>query len=279
MNAPLVTRPDLVDSTPVHTRPNVIILTHGWTGSSVFAGLLGKGAGYWNGEGTVVKSDYDTFENDELVFLNNQLLEQLGFKDNHEFIFDHEQIVAMAERFDELDTAPYEDFLRRCNEHQPWVWKDPRLTWTIRIWARLMDLSSVRFLILTRDRDQAWITANQRRHIQSRAFTNAYNDGITESLKRFTQSVDKAFIEIQYEDLLLQPEATIERMNEFLGLDMTMEHLAMVHKGQLYRKTKGWKDRAEAAAIYFKNYAQRDFRQVPNRGTMQATGTNRASQA
>ena len=45
------------------SRPdNVIILTGGLTGSSVLAGVLAA-AGYWSGEDTFKKRDYNTYEN------------------------------------------------------------------------------------------------------------------------------------------------------------------------------------------------------------------------
>jgi len=58
-------------------KKNVIILTHGVSGSSVFAALLGR-AGYWLGSETVQKPDYDTFENAALVALNYELLHVLA---------------------------------------------------------------------------------------------------------------------------------------------------------------------------------------------------------
>ena len=68
------------------TRKNVIVLTHGWTGSSIFSALFGE-AGYWLGGETVVKPDYDTFENADLVALNNRLLHELAPALNHEHQF------------------------------------------------------------------------------------------------------------------------------------------------------------------------------------------------
>ena len=47
---------------------NTIILTSGLTGSSVLTGLLARG-GFWAGDRTAKKKDYDTFENEELIRL------------------------------------------------------------------------------------------------------------------------------------------------------------------------------------------------------------------
>ena len=61
------------------TRPdNVIILTGGLTGSSALAGLLAA-AGFWSGENTFRKRDYNTYENSELIRLNRQLMQRAFF--------------------------------------------------------------------------------------------------------------------------------------------------------------------------------------------------------
>ena len=57
---------------------NTIILTSGLTGSSVLAGLLASG-GYWPGDRTYKKKDYDTFENEDLTRLNHGLLQPSSF--------------------------------------------------------------------------------------------------------------------------------------------------------------------------------------------------------
>ena len=58
------------------TRPdNVIILTGGLSGSSALAGLL-VAAGFWSGENTFRKRDYNTYENSELIRLNRQLMQR-----------------------------------------------------------------------------------------------------------------------------------------------------------------------------------------------------------
>src|ERR1700704_5548430 len=55
---------------------NVVILTVGWSGSSMLAGLL-RAAGFWTGT-TVRNTDYNTYENAELVRLNRKLLTMAG---------------------------------------------------------------------------------------------------------------------------------------------------------------------------------------------------------
>ena len=59
------------------SRDSVIILTGGLSGSSALAGLL-SAAGYWSGEDTFRKRDYNTYENAELIRLNRQLMQRVA---------------------------------------------------------------------------------------------------------------------------------------------------------------------------------------------------------
>ena len=238
---------------------NIIVLTHGWTGSSVFSGLLGK-AGFWLGAETVAKPDYNTHENADLVVHNNRLLHQLSPSLNHEHRFDPGDVHSMAARARSLDLAPYRAFVQACDAHKPWVWKDPRLTWTIRVWAEVLDLQNTAFLVLTRDPVQAWVSANQRRHIQSHAFTRQYNGGITACNLQFLQERQLPYLQLSFEDLLLQPEATLARMNQAYGLSLTMQALQSVCNIPLYRKSRRWTDVVHASLIYVKNFGERDGR-------------------
>lgn len=240
-------------------KKNIIVLTHGWTGSSVYAALFGC-AGYWLGSETVRKSDYDTFENSDLVASNKDLLRTLASDIDHEHRFEFEDVSRIERASDALDLKPYRDFVARSSAHTPWLWKDPRLTWTIRVWAKVLDFEKTAFLVLTRDDLQGWISANQRRHIQSMRFTRDYQKNITQSNVRFLEDRRLPFLQLSFEDLLLEPDKTLGRINEFFGLELSLSDLQRVCRAPLYRKSRGWKDFVLAALIYAKNFRERDGR-------------------
>ncbi len=240
-------------------KKNVIILTHGWTGSSVFTGLLGR-IGYNYGDQTFQKCDYDTHENIELVELNKKMLKDLGYTGDHEHEFSQDVIDDLAKKADSIDLKIYKDFVERCQNNRPWIWKDPRLTWTIRIWEKLLSFDETAYIILTRDDEQAWISSNIRRHIQSMKFTKDYNHGITSSLRKFLEEHQQQYLEFEFEDLLLRPEYTIKELNNFLDGELTMDDVKAIYKYPLYKKSKTFKDKLKALAIYLKNYNKRDNR-------------------
>jgi hypothetical protein len=235
---------------------NVIVLTAGLAGSSLVAGLL-RDAGYWTGDGTVRKSDYDTYENQELVDLNRRLLREAGYVGKYEMVFRTEDVRNLAEQTRTIDPGPYREFIERCNQHPPWLWKDPRLWLTIRFWQRHLDPGRTAFLLVTREHGQAWISQTIRRQIQTPRYCRNYMEGVRASFLEFLDENKLARLELVYEDILLRPEQAIAGLNAFLGCRITMENLGRACQGRLYRKRHGLIDSMTARAIYLKNYTAR----------------------
>src|SRR5689334_25193412 len=120
-------------------KKNVIVLTSGLTGSSVLTGLIAR-AGYWTGDTTFKKRDYETFENARLIELNLRLFKEAGYRGNYLLEFPEPAMKAIAALPEHVDLTDYKSFLQYCDEHGPWVWKDPRLWLTIRFWRNMLNL-------------------------------------------------------------------------------------------------------------------------------------------
>lgn len=235
---------------------NIIILTAGLTGSSVVAGLL-QNRGYWAGGTTLRKRDYDTFENQELVALNDRLLRETGYQGRFDRAFSRADIEALAHRARAIDPAPYLGFLRACDQHQPWLWKDPRLWLTIRFWAPLLDFERAQILLVTRQHSQAWISHILRRQIQTPSYCRTYMEGVRASFVEFLTERGLPYHEIVYEDLLLRPEAALAALGGFIGVPITLAHLQEVFHAPLRRRHHGLRDYLRAVLIYLKNYRLR----------------------
>ena len=145
---------------------NVIILTGGLTGSSALAGLL-SAAGFWSGEDTFKKRDYNTYENSELIRLNRQLMGRVSASERYTTQFMPEAISGIEQLSGSEDESEYRALVSRCEAHAPWMWKDPRLWMTIRFWKPLLPWDRIRVLLLRRDPMQSWISCTQRRQIQT----------------------------------------------------------------------------------------------------------------
>lgn len=235
---------------------NVIILTNGLAGSSVLTALLSK-AGYWVGDTTMQKHDYNTWENAELVGLNIKILEDAGFTDNWTMEFRPDFTQRVHEGAQKLDPTPFRHFANKCAQHSPWIWKDPRLWLTIRYWKEFLDLDNVCFLVIHRDDLQSWISTTLRRQIQTLDYSKRYSDGIQKSIIDFLEQAQAPYVDILYEDLLVTPEKVIEKINQLTGTQLTVDDLKSVFRGKLYRRQHGLKNLLKASAIYLKNYSQR----------------------
>jgi len=235
---------------------NVMILTGGLTGSSALAGLL-TAAGYWSGQETFKKSDYNTYENSELIRLNRQLMKRVGIGEEYTGAFQPQAIRNIESLVGVEPDDEYRAFIARCQRHAPYVWKDPRLWLTIRYWNHLLDWSRVRVLLLSREPIQSWISTIQRRQIQSYKYLSAYNEAIQTSLLGFLRSGQIGFLPVKYEDLVIAPERELERIGRFVGRTLTLDHLTSTYTGPLHRRPKNWKDAIEAGLIYLKNYQER----------------------
>jgi hypothetical protein len=244
------------ETSALRRRPNVIILTSGITGSSVLSGFLAR-SGYWAGD-TTQKKEYDTFENSELVRLNIQIFKQAGYAGNYVKEFSTDAIARIASLQGATDNLPYREFLTKCGEHRPWVWKDPRLWLTIYFWKNLLDMRECRFILLTRDLVQAWVSGTLRRDIRSHSSLKEYETSIKNSILSFLRGNGVPYLHITYESLIAQPEQTIRDLNRHLEADLTVSDLEAVYQGSLYKRPrKSVVDCAKAVLIYLRNYSER----------------------
>jgi hypothetical protein len=237
-------------------RDSVIILTGGLTGSSALAGLL-SAAGYWSGEDTFRKRDYDTYENAELIRLNRQLMQRVSVGEEYTKRYTGAAIEQIAALAGHEPDAEYRALVNECETHAPWLWKDPRLWLTIRFWAPLLPWSRIRVLLLSRDALQSWISCTQRRQIQTLAYSRRYNAAIQTSLLAFLDERRIRYLPVRFEDLIVRPERELARLAGFLDADISMQHLTSTYDGVLRRKPKTARDAIEAGLIYLKNYTER----------------------
>ena len=238
-------------------KKNVIILTSGLSGSSLLTGFIARG-GYWTGDATFSKPDYETFENQELIDLNKRLFREGQFTGNYAFEFSAEALERIAGLFPRIDCSAYRSFLKRCDDRQPWIWKDPRLWMTIRFWKNLLDLDRCVFVLLTRDQTQAWISSLLRRQIWTYRYARNYENSINRSLVQFLQDNRLPYLHVKYEDLIEKPEDAIDRLNSHLDSTLTINDLQGTYKGILYKRPRyQLRRQLKAMLIYFKNYSER----------------------
>jgi len=243
-------------------KPNVIILTSGLSGSSVLTGLISR-AGYWTGESTHKKDSdsyggYDTYENQELIKLDLELFRQANYTGNYTQEFSAEAIARITALAKTIDDRPYREFLETCNQHRPWIWKDPRLWLTIGFWRNFLNLDDCRFLLLTRSLTHSWVSSTLRRHIRSYGSMKRYELAIRDSITGFLDANGLPYLNVTFENLVVRPDQTIGELNAHLGTELSVKDLAAIYTKPLYTAPRSSAvDYAKAVLIYLKNYSER----------------------
>ncbi len=237
---------------------NLVILTPGSSGSSVLSGFLAE-HGYWVGgdtkkifkPGEDAKLDFDTFENAGLVDLDIRILKESGYANTICTDLpapDPDAVRAVAER---IDVAPFRAFAEQCDKHQPWVWKDPRLCYTIHFWNEIVDWSQVRFIYMGREAGQSYAGQLLSRRVpMSYAENVRILDNYWDSCHRFFERTGAKFVRITFEDLICEPEATVEKLAAFVGTDLDVAALERTYRGNLREKRYSGLQIAGARARY-----------------------------
>jgi hypothetical protein len=245
-----------VEGTVPTGKQNVIILTSGITGSSVLTGFLAH-AGYWAGASTH-KKEYNTFENQELVDLNLKIFQQAAYTGDYVTESSPEVLARIGSLYGKIEDSPYRQFLAKCDEHRPWVWKDPRLWLTIHFWKHVLNLNDCRFILLTRNLTQAWLSVILRRQIMGyRAFIRQ-EEYVKDSIVKVLDGNSLPYVHVTYDGLIAHPEETIHRLNEFLEAHLSVNDLEATYHKPLYKAPRATAiNSAKAVLIYLKNYSER----------------------
>lgn len=215
--------------------PNVIVLTNGLSGSSVLTGLIAK-SGYWLGDETKLR-EYNTYENSRLVDLNIRILKHSGFDWAHGLDIPPPSIEKIKQLAESKDQEEYRAFISACDRHQPWLWKDPRLCYTIFFWKHLIDFDNIKLIIMERDLKQIWtgqilrtkvpIPLDKLQIIQRDSYR---------SCLQFVKEARIPYHELTFEQLILEPEKSLVGLSEFLGKEISMEEFRAIYRGTLYKK-------------------------------------------
>ena len=132
---------------------NIIILGPGRTGSSILSGIISRNRYYINLESIESRKAYPDgdYENPELVELNKKLYHAGGHKWDRLEPGQKIDLRALENLAKSDDIDEYKAFITKCNQHEPWLWKDPRLVFTMYFWKHLIDMKNVIFITISRD--------------------------------------------------------------------------------------------------------------------------------
>lgn len=232
---------------------NVIILTTGLSGSSLFTSVI-KQAGYWCGDETVVKNNlagnYDTFENSELIDLNERLFKELGVEFNAN---EGQKLSITNAELDYIDLIPYKQFMQKCQKNSPWVLKDPRLRFILEFWLKIINLNSCKFIIVYRKPWKLWVSMLNKRQIISFKQLKKDEQEMQRDLLKLLNSKSVTAQLMCFDDLITKPRIQIDRLNNLLGSSLTEDDLSFVLDRRLLKKSQSLTAQIKAILIFIKN--------------------------
>lgn len=171
------------------------------------------------------------WENEGLIKLNAQVLEAAGFPFDNTWLY--EAIGSEAqEKIGQLEALPgHREYVAAMPTETPWLWKDPRLCYTLSYWWRLLDPEST-CVVLTKRKPEAILNSFLRLD---------WRDGSAESREDVFQRIDDHLaaaqqaidalgiphIELDYEAALEDPGAAAATLTRFTGHRVTLADMGV----------------------------------------------------
>lgn len=214
-------------------KPNIIILTSGETGSSVLAGLISR-AGYWLGD-DLADVAYKTFENQDLINLNITILDGTDYNWHDSINLPAPNRKQIEQSITKEDKNRFKAFIELSEKNTPYLWKDPRLSYTIFYWKNFLNYENTRFILMTRDVKQTWIGSILRGKfpISLKDIEQVHKNCFYYSMD-FLKHGNHDFIHVSFENLISNPEQTIDKLNQFLSTNLAIDDLRAIFRGKLH---------------------------------------------
>lgn len=216
---------------------NILVVGMPRSGTSMTAGALAR-AGYHVSdapENDLREGDAGNpggyWESEALVRRNTEVLSAAGFDHDNTWLFDpitDEQ----AENIARLEPLPgHADYVAQMATHEPWIWKDPRLCYTLAYWQKLLAPSTTRIVLTTRDPSAIY------RSFIRLGWRDPSDEAQEDVLRRVDHHISFAraaiaeatleSFEFSYEGCLADPTEAARILSLASGLTITNSHLAV----------------------------------------------------
>jgi hypothetical protein len=214
---------------------NTIIVGMPRSGTSMTAAIFAR-AGYFvtaDPENQLYKSDEFNptgyWEAEPLIQANAEVFQAVGFPRDNTWLYEpipHAKALAISE----IKRDPkHLQLLEAFNRHRPWMWKDPRLCYTLGYWWPLMDPATTRVLLLKRDPQEIHRSFLRLKMCSPSAQDRAeLFQRVEDHIKAAEYAIEKyniPHIVVHYSDYARDADATASRISEFFDLSLQVEDL------------------------------------------------------
>ena len=174
------------------------------------------------------------WEAEPLIKSNVEILNSAGFNFDNTWLFEEITDEQASSIYKVKPFPEHIKLINNFNENSPWVWKDPRLCYTLGYWWPLLNPETTAVLFLKREPKEIyqsfqrlkWRTTSQKDKLD-------LQQRIEDHLEAAKKAIDKYIIPhitIHYSDFKTAPKETVNKINEFFDLNLTIKDLGYKNK-------------------------------------------------
>lgn len=223
-------------------KKNVLILGMARSGTSLAASIFAN-QGYFvadtNSDKLQTADEYNPsgyWESSQLMGYNKEILAATGFE--HDNTWFHESITSkQIDRIKNLNpTKDHVSFVQKFNKHSPWLWKDPRLCYTLEYWWPLLKHTNTRVLHVTRSSDEiykSFLRVSKDWHTSISMDEETIKNRIKEhvdSAKKILLENNIPHVSFNYSDYTSKPDEITGKLNHFFNINLSSSDLGFKKK-------------------------------------------------
>ncbi len=219
---------------------NVVIVGMARSGTSLSAAIF-AGQGYFMGESAEAHirhgddhNPFGYFEADDLISANVDVLQRSGFASHNTWLFESISPESVRQVSHLLPMERHRRLVERYEANKPWLWKDPRLCFTLAYWWKLLDRSNTAVVMIHRDPEQIY------RSFRRMGWCPSGDEPRQELIRRCHQhlragmetveSLGIPHIVVDYTDYLAIPDVVARRLSDFCELELSARDLNVRHE-------------------------------------------------
>lgn len=168
------------------------------------------------------------FEAETVIEKNREIYKAIGYQADNTWMFEPIEPKHVDTLKNLKPLSGHEELVAFYNSRSPWVWKDPRLCYTLHYWWQLMDENTA--VLLVKRKPEAiynsflrtgWISATKEHKRQTYDRIDQHILQAEKTLK----ALNIPYVEIDYSEYRDAPQALCKKLNEGFGLNLKVTDL------------------------------------------------------
>ena len=164
------------------------------------------------------------WEAERLIEANVDIFAAVGYPHHNTWLYEPLPEAAARHIADLTPTQEHRDLLESYETRRPWLWKDPRLCYTLAYWWKLIRPGSTSVLLIRRNPEhvfQSFVRMSWRNNTPAeRDETIARLQAHLAAAERTLRELDIPHVAVKYEDFHDAPDRVARELGATFGLDL-----------------------------------------------------------